>query len=1022
MNSERERNITTIFHSAIARDPDQRVAFLNEACAGDAVLRREVEGLIAAHERAGSFIASPAYERDATLLAGSAGALAGQSFGQYRLISLLGAGGMGEVYLAEDTRLDRRVALKVLPVHLTSDQRQVGRFQQEARAASGLNHPNIVTIYEINEAAGTHYIATEYIEGMTLRTRLGRSGLPLGEALEIALQVASALNAAHSAGVAHSDIKPENVMLRPDGYVKVLDFGIAKLLERQRSTPDSEAATRALVQTGKGVVMGTAHYMSPEQARALPVDARTDIWSLGVVLYEMVAHQVPFAGETASDCIATILKNEPAPLTTFAPAAPKQLEWILSKALRKDRDERYQTVRELLSDLRAVKQEVEAAAKTEGFISSSAQSPIISTAGSAAQAAGVGGDTQVNTEQPATGSVAHTTSSAEYLVTEFKRHRRGALIALALFAVIIAGVGVALYKYANRGAARPIFQNAQLSRITTSGKANDANISPDGKYVVYTEDDDDGNSSVLVKQTATGNTLVIVPPAKVSLSSTVFSPDGNFVYYRMNDLSSDISSLHQVPSIGGTPKKIMSDVDSPPAISPDGTRIVFMREDKAIKFELIVAKSDGTGERVVATRQGLEWFQDDGPAWSPDGKTIACTAGVSSSAVGGSIEYLLLGFDAETGKASELSPKRWKGYAGRVIWMPDGNTLALIASESDTDSNQAWRVALPAGTASRITNDVQSREARTLGVTADGLTLVTVTTQVLTRLEVIPADRDASQVVRLTSSDANREGYHGLAWTPDKRIVFYSEEGGQPDLWIMNADGTGRRRLLSDPSWDGDPAISSDGRYIVFSSNRPRGGSVAFLWRMDLDGANLTQLSSGEDTAPDVSPDGRWIIYSSWSPGPKGVTGQGLWKLSIDGGSPVQLTDYNSQTPEYSPDGNWIVSTVFDDQVTPKRWRNAIIPATGGPPIKQFDRPNYTSQYARWSRDGRYLSYIGQPAIPSNIWLQPIAGGEPRKLTDFKTDMIFRHAWSRDGKTLTVVRGNRITDVVLMKDTGSGAP
>src|SRR6185437_6626555 len=219
----------------------------------------------------------------------------------------------------------------------------------------------------------------------------------------------------------------------------------------------------------------------------------------------------------------------------------------LHKALRKDRDERYQTVKELLSDLRAVKSEVEATAKAEALSSSSSQTPILTTSSKGAEAAS---DTQLNTEPPTTGSVTHTTSSAEYLATEIKRHKLGALIALGLSTVIVAGVGVALYRYANRSVPRPIFQNAQLNKITTSGKANDANISPDGKYVVYTEDDDDGNSSIFVKQTATGNTLLIVPPAKVSLAGTVFSPDGNFVYYLMNDLSSDVTSLYQVPSIG----------------------------------------------------------------------------------------------------------------------------------------------------------------------------------------------------------------------------------------------------------------------------------------------------------------------------------------------------------------------------------------------------------------------------------------------------------------------------------------
>jgi len=241
------------------------------------------------------------------------------------------------------------------------------------------------------------------------------------------------------------------------------------------------------------------------------------------------------------------------------------------------------------------------------------------------------------------------------------------------------------------------------------------------------------------------------------------------------------------------------------------------------------------------------------------------------------------------------------------------------------------------------------------------------------------------------------------------------------ELVVTNVDGTGERVVATRNGTDwfenDGPAWSPDGRYVVFSSNRAGSGTLPSLWRMDIDGGNPMQLTSAEDNFPDISSDGRWVIYNSWEPGPKGVTGQGLWKISIDGGNPVQLTDYTSGVPSFSPDGQWIVLINFDDQVTPKRWRNSIISALGGPPVKQFDRPNYTHQYVRWTPDGRHLSYIGQPAVPSNIWLQPVAGGEPRKLTDYKTDMIFRHAWSRDGKTLAVVRGSQTTDVVLMRDS-----
>jgi serine/threonine protein kinase len=1000
MAEERDRKITSIFHSAIEREPSARVHFLDGACAGDDDLRGEVEQLIKAHEEAGSFIDSPAYERGAGLI-GSDGSLVGRSFGQYRLISLIGEGGMGAVYLADDTRLNRKVAIKVLPTSLTSDQAQVGRFQQEALAASALNHPNIITVYDINEADGTKYIATEFIDGVTLRKRFSRKSMSVSEALDVAIQIAGALGAAHVAGVVHRDIKPENIMLRPDGYVKVLDFGIAKLTEQRNLGSDGEAPTIAIVKTGKGVVMGTAHYMSPEQARGLKIDSKTDIWSLGVVLYEMLSGKLPFQGETVSDCIASILKSEPPRLPA---QIPDKLDWIVQKALRKDPEERYQTAKEMLSDLRAAQNDVNAR-------------PLIEESSSNVLA-----DNPAENTLPQASTTVRTTSSAEYIVTELKRHKLSALIAVLVVTGVVVGGIYAYSKYSNKPSTPQTFQSSQVNRITTSGRADDANISPDGRLVVYTENSENGDSSVLVKQLATGNTLTIVPPARVAHWGTVFSPDGDFVYYLMNDLSSEITSMYKVSSIGGTPQKILSDVDGCPAISPDGNQVAFVRDTNSIKSELVVANSNGTGERSIATYTGDTWLPDEGPSWSPDGKSVANMLGVSTASVGGSIEYSLMSYDVATGAGRELTPKKWKGYAGRVVWMPDARSLMMIAAGNDADRNQVWRVTLPDGTASQVTNDIISRDSRTLGVTADGKTLLTVTRQTLARIETLPPDGNMSQLRRLSSSEANEEGFNGLSWTPDGRIVFASSEGEQDDLWIMNADGSNRRRLTSDTFWDGYPAVTPDGRYVVFSTNRPRGGSTPYLYRIDIDGSNLTQLTSIEDTSPDISPDGKWVLYSSWSPGPKGITGQGLWRISIEGGKPIQLTEYNSQTPQFSPDGNWILATVLDDQVTPKRWRNGVIPISGGPPAKQFDRPNYRWAYARWTPDGKGISFIGAPAIPSNIWIQPVDGGEPRKLTNFTSDMIFRHAWSRDGKTLAIVHGRPSTDVVLMKDSDSSKP
>ena len=361
MKPERWQQIDELLQSALAQAPAERPAFLAQACAGDEPLRREVESLIASHELAENFLGAHVSQIAAELLVGDQASLAkGQSIGSYEIAALLGAGGMGEVYLAEDARLSRKVALKLLPGYFTKDSDRLRRFEQEARAASSLNHPNILTIYEIGQTDGHHFIATEFIDGVTLREHLTSTRMKVSEALDIAVQVGAALAAAHAAGIVHSDIKPENIMIRGDGYVKVLDFGLAKLTERETYQVDAEAATRALVKTQPDLVMGTAQYMSPEQARGLNVDARTDIFSLGIVLYEMVAGRAPFDGATKSDALATILKEEEAPpLSRYAPEVPAELEWIVKKALAKEREERYQVVKDLLIDLKNLNQELE---------------------------------------------------------------------------------------------------------------------------------------------------------------------------------------------------------------------------------------------------------------------------------------------------------------------------------------------------------------------------------------------------------------------------------------------------------------------------------------------------------------------------------------------------------------------------------------------------------------------------------------------------------------------------------------
>ncbi len=419
---ERWQEVKGILYAALEMAAAERSSFLDQKCGNDNELRREVESLLSAHSKAGERFDSPAVEKMAAVVSGDqADGMIGRSLGHYEIVDKIGAGGMGEVYLARDQRLDRKVAIKLLPSFFLQDPDRLRRFQQEARAASALNHPNILTIHEVGHLDSAHYIATEFVHGESLRDRIRHAPMKVTEALDIATQIASALATAHEAGIIHRDVKPENIMLRQDGIVKVVDFGLAKLTQR----PSIESEDSTIVHTDEGIVMGTAQYMSPEQARGLRVDARSDIWSLGCVLYEMLAGRSPFEAPTAGDVIVSILEREPPPLSRFAPEIPSELKRIVTKALRKEKDERYQTGTELVADLRSLKKRLEFEAEVERTGSPEQRVTGVTARGSDQRR-------PVDTiRQP----VEHPTSSAEYLVSGFRRHKGVSLLVLAVLLV-----------------------------------------------------------------------------------------------------------------------------------------------------------------------------------------------------------------------------------------------------------------------------------------------------------------------------------------------------------------------------------------------------------------------------------------------------------------------------------------------------------------------------------------------------------------------------------------------------------
>ncbi len=918
--------------------------------------------------------------------------------GRYQILSTLGAGGMGEVYLAQDTKLGRRVALKILPADVASDQKRMQRFIQEAQAASALNHPNIITIHEIEEADSTHFIATEFIDGETLRQRMSHARLTTSESLDIAIQVASALSAAHESGIVHRDIKPENIMIRRDGIIKVLDFGLAKLTELQPARVDPEAPTKAIVNTEPGTVMGTAHYMSPEQSRGLDVDARTDIWSLGVVLYEMVTGRHPFTGETTTDVLASIVKATPAPLTGYSTNAPAKLEEIVGKALEKDREERYQGVKDLLVDLRRLKKRIEFEAEAERSASPdsfSAQTVITESAPPTPSSQSLR-PAPTDTAQPA-----RTVSSAEYLVTEIKRHKFFVFAVLAI--IVLAGTGFIVYKFlaapkiVAKHFASP--QNLKITRLTSSGKVADIAMSPDGKYVAYVIEDA-GKRSIRLRQTATASDVEIVPPDENKIEALSFTPDGVYLYYLK--YVQNLGTLYQIPALGGQPKKIVVDADSGAAVSPDGKQIAFLHESER-ESAIMLANADGSNQQKLTGFQNSDEFFIEGlvPSWSPDGRTIAYAAVIHEKE---KTRLKLLGLDVKDGTRRLLSDRDWSVMVG-IQWLPDGHLIVCANEKSETEFApvQLWFIA-PNSEPQRLTND--TNDYFRVSATAAGDSLVTLENRGVANLWVAPMN-DASRATQIAPAS---DIWSGIAWTPDGNFIYCSKAGGEFDIWTMNADGTNQKQVSSGEGAKYWPQMTPDGRFIVFLLNR---GGNTNIWRMDADGGNLKQLTNGtSEFRPNISPDGRWIVYVKIE-----NNLQAVWKVSIDGGAPMQLTTTTAYASAVSPrDG--MIAYVFNDTANLLR-KVSIIPPDGGALLKSFTFPPTAMDVNRihFTPDGRAIAFKDSRGGGANLWAISIdGGGESKPLTDFKTERIFDFAWSQDGRQLAVIRGSLIQDAVLISE------
>ena len=984
-----------VFSEALEHPRAEREEFVAQACAGDATLRSEVESLLKSYDEAQSFMETPAIESAAeSLIAEHRQFEVGQRVKHYEIIQLIGEGGMGEVYLAKDTILGRRIALKMLPEYVRGDADRLRRFKQEARAASTLSHPNVCVIHEVGETDdGYPFITMEYIDGTTLRQRMNDRELRLSEALDIAVQIADALSAAHDAGIVHRDIKPENIMIRRDGYVKVLDFGLAKLAEQRRRDTSSVSMSTLVFNSTPGTVLGTAAYMSPEQARGVPVDARTDVWSLGVVLYEMTSGKQPFTGSTPTDVVISIVEREHTPLSQVVDGTPTELDRIVRKALRKDPEERYQITKEMAIDLRSLRRELNVDRSLAPGFSEITGKARTST----------GEERAVNTHQVKT----------PQLTTALPRRRssalRLALVGAGLLAVVALGVG--LYKWLSRSTqtvrTHVPFERINFTKLTTNGSAIFAAVSPDGEYVAYVNAAG-GKESLWLRQVSNAGNIELMPPRDGHYAGLAFARDG-FLYFGYSAPASTQWEIYRIPILGqGAPPVKVDGREGPAGLSQDGKRIAFIRYDQESQTDaLVVSSEDGSNQQVVATRKWPDRLSYDfrlTPVWSADDQIINLPM-LKNDERGFYINLYELQLSDRKENVVALNAQRFE-QPYKVSLLKDVSGVIMSAKAQGASFAQVWFLGRD-GSARTITSDLS--DYRDADLTADSTALVTVQTQTLSNLWV-GRKEDPNQATQITSGFGR---YFDLGWSPDGKIIYASDASGSADIYEMSADGRSVKQLTSGMKRNYSPAVSPDNRFIAFHSNR---SGIFQIWRMDRDGSNPVQLTHGnsESNWPQFSADGKWIFYQHFESGVSGT----VWKVPVEGGSPIKLVEGFTIHAVPSPDGKWLGCWWHDGQQQ-SRWGLALISLETGKQVQRFEVaasvPVQWDTKLRWTPDSRNLVYVDQQSGIDNLKAQPIDGGPVKQITNYAESRIFSYDFAKDG-ALASSRGVITTDVVLISD------
>jgi len=899
----------------------------------------------------------------------------------YRIIRQLGAGGMGLVYEAEDTKLGRRVALKFLKESAGHDPGAMERFLREARSASALNHPSICTVHAIEECDGRTFIAMELLEGESLDKVLARGTMPISHCVEVCVEIADALDAAHKKGIVHRDIKPGNIFLTSRGTTKILDFGLAKLMEVEGGpSEDTLADSETVFQTSVGTTVGTVVYMSPEQARGEALDARTDLFSLGSVMYGMVTGRHPFQGSTSAVIFGNILHAAPVSPVHFNSDIPAELERIINKLLEKDREMRYQVAAELRADLKRLLRELEPGRPPSDSSVTASRATL-----SAAQAAA-----------KSSGSI-HKPISSTVLVEAANQNKLGTGVILALVAVLAAAASYGAYTFVQKGKHLP-FEKFTIENVSNNGHISQAAISPDGKYLLQALEEN-GLQSLWLHHIPTETNKEVVEPAATLYEGLTFSPDGNYIYFvRREEAEESISVLYRASVLGGEPKVLIRDVDSPITFSPDGSHFAFLRQlHDSPKWDMLLAKSDGAIERPIFTGRLLK-SDSYVPAWSPDGKTILIPiVQPSRDAIGG-----FSAVDASTGNEQVLADSSEHIYYVPT-WLPDGSGLIVNSSQLDSGHRQIQLGFLPSpsGEFHAMTADTNNYGAQT--ISKDGKTLAAIQSRMRFELGVAPAgEPDKLAAVPLNS----QLPVWRWDWTGDGKLVL--PQSG--DIKIVTPAG-GEKIVFSDSKHIPDQvAVCGDGRYLVFRQLARSTASSANLWRANFDGSDQRQLTSGfSEQAPSCAKSGPWVYY-------KDSNDNGyLKRVSLDGGSPETVINFSMGFYALSPDGKNVASLEVRelDHKLMLRMDSTEAHHMVYHDIDQRALPDGLA----FAPDGKAVVYVVREKGVDNLWSQPLDGSANKRLTHFTKEKIIRFLFSPDGSQLAIERGEKEADVVLLKDT-----